>query len=186
MGKVLSIVARKANRYNVESRAQKVISQDKPEPAPKFKANQADLERILNEHPDLVKQLNRKDQVLDDNLKAVFVTSRDPSIMTTESTGKSLPADRTSTEDFEFGHLEPIKVSRGRCTLRQALKFIGDHQTSPTEWTATRIAADYYLKESVVSNILEHFKAFEVHIPPEALDKRKKILQPANKSKLLE
>lgn len=97
-----------------------------------------------------------------------------------------MPADRTSIEDFEFGHMEPAKVPKGRCTLRQAIKFIADHQTSPAEWTASRISAEYFLKESIVSNILNHFRAFEVHIPAGALDKRKKILQPANKNKLLE
>ncbi|XP_055538177.1 protein NDUFAF4 homolog [Wyeomyia smithii] len=186
MGKVMSIVSRQVNRYNVESRAEKVMSQPKPKPAPTFQANQSDLDRILKEHPDLVKQLSQKNQALDDNLKSVFVTSTDPTVMPAESSGKNLPTDRTSADDFEFGHLEPTKVAKSRCTLRQAMKFIGNHQTSPSEWTAARIAAEYYMKESVVSNILTHFRAFEVHIPPKGLDKRKQILGSSNKSKLLE
>lgn len=48
MGKVLSIAARQANRFNVESRAEKVISQSKPKPAPKFQSNLKDLQRVLD------------------------------------------------------------------------------------------------------------------------------------------
>lgn len=51
MGKVFSVVAKysrfPAQRFNVENRAHRVISQDKPKPAPKFEANIKDLERVL-------------------------------------------------------------------------------------------------------------------------------------------
>lgn len=48
MGKVLSIAARQVNRFNVESRAEKVISQSKPKPAPTFESNLKDLQRVLD------------------------------------------------------------------------------------------------------------------------------------------
>lgn len=47
MGKVMSVVAGKVQRFNVENRAQKVISQAKPTPAPRFESNLKDLERVL-------------------------------------------------------------------------------------------------------------------------------------------
>lgn len=47
MGKVMSVVAAKAQRFNVENRAQKIISQAKPTPAPRFESNLKDLERVL-------------------------------------------------------------------------------------------------------------------------------------------
>lgn len=47
MGKVMSVVAGKMQRFNVENRAQKVISQAKPTPAPRFESNLKDLERVL-------------------------------------------------------------------------------------------------------------------------------------------
>lgn len=48
MGKVMSVVIRKANRFNAENRAHKVISQDKPVVAPKYESNVKDLERVLS------------------------------------------------------------------------------------------------------------------------------------------
>lgn len=47
MGKVMSYAAGKVQRFNVENRAQKVISQAKPTPAPRFESNLKDLERVL-------------------------------------------------------------------------------------------------------------------------------------------
>ncbi len=44
----MSVAARKANKFNVENRAHKIISQDKPVPAPKYDSNVKDLERVLN------------------------------------------------------------------------------------------------------------------------------------------
>jgi NADH dehydrogenase [ubiquinone] 1 alpha subcomplex assembly factor 4 len=90
MGKVLSIASQ---RFNVENRAHRVISQSKPKPAPQYEANVKDLERILRgkfcmkknenlsmklflvDHPEIVEQASRKDSKLDDRLKQVFVTS---------------------------------------------------------------------------------------------------------------
>ncbi|XP_058829886.1 protein NDUFAF4 homolog [Topomyia yanbarensis] len=184
MGKVLSIVVRQANLYNVENRAQKVISQAKPQPAPTFESNLKDLDRVLKKHPDLIQELNVKNKALDDKLKVVFVTSTDSEHepLRAQDTEKALPSDRTTTDDFEFGHLEPLKVAKGHCTLRQAIKFISDHHSSEAEWTTSKIAKEYNIKESVIRNILSYFKTFELHVPDEKLEKRKLLLKIPNKT----
>ena len=44
----MSSVAKRANqRFNIENRAQRIIAQDKPRPAPKYEADARELERIL-------------------------------------------------------------------------------------------------------------------------------------------
>lgn len=63
---------------------------------------------------------------------------------------KPLPLNRKPPQETELGFQEIIKVSRGRCTLKQAIKFISDHQASPEEWTASKIANDYKLKQENV------------------------------------
>lgn len=67
-----------------------------------------------------------------------------------ESIARALPLDRKAVDDFEYGYKEPLKITRGRITLRQAIKFIGEHQNGPEKWTAAYIANEYKLKESVV------------------------------------
>jgi NADH dehydrogenase [ubiquinone] 1 alpha subcomplex assembly factor 4 len=69
-----------------------------------------------------------------------------------ESEKSKLPQNRRQVEDFEFGFLEidPLKIGRGKCSLRQAIQFISDHQTNPNEWTANKIANEFKLKEDAV------------------------------------
>lgn len=47
MGKVFSQMIRPFRNYNVESRAHKVISQNKPVPAPHHKVEAMEIEQIL-------------------------------------------------------------------------------------------------------------------------------------------
>ncbi|XP_065074865.1 protein NDUFAF4 homolog [Ochlerotatus camptorhynchus] len=184
MGKVLSIAARQVNRFNIESRAEKVISQSKPKPAPTFQSNLKDLQRVLDENPELIQELNKKNQPLDDHLKQVFVTSTDTinNEAAHKDSSKPLPLNRSTNEEFEFGHLEPQKISKGHCTLRQAIEFISKHHTEPNTWTCSKISNDYGMKESLVQNILHHFKTFELHLPEKVIEKRKLLKPSANKS----
>lgn len=46
MGQVLSFASRKANRFNVENRAHRVLEKEKPTPAPKYESNIRDFERV--------------------------------------------------------------------------------------------------------------------------------------------
>lgn len=94
---------------------------------------------------------------------------------------KPLPLARGHVEDFELGYQEPDlrRVSRGKCTLRQAIQFISDHQQNPGEWTATRIANEFKLKQENVEQILEHFRMFQVHInKSEAKTVKKYLIDP--------
>lgn len=83
-------------------------------------------------------------------------------------------------EDFELGFQEPDlkKVSLGRCTLRQAIQFISDHQQKPDEWTAERISSEFKLKPDNVDNILEHFRMFAIHISKVDGNTKKILLDP--------
>lgn len=107
---------------------------------------------LFLEFPDVVETLSKKDSELDNRLKKVYVTSDQVEHPKIQSDPGKLPQNRKQPEDYEYGFLEPDpeKVSRGRCTLRQAIKFISDHQTDPKEWTATKIANEYKLKEDLV------------------------------------
>lgn len=47
MGKAFSMIARKANRFNAENRAARVLAKD-PVAAPKFPSNIKDIDRVLS------------------------------------------------------------------------------------------------------------------------------------------
>ncbi|KAH8271334.1 hypothetical protein KR018_007165 [Drosophila ironensis] len=193
MGQVASRVSRQVNRFNVENRAQRVLEREKPQPAPKFESNLRDMERTLELDPTFVDKLNKKDASLDSRLKDVYVTSQDRFIARVQERHASeaaaekqekrvLPADRKTPQDFEYGYKEPAHITPGRCTLRQALKFINDHQLEPETWTAKKIAEEYKLKEPHVDNILLYFKTFNMYIPDQ---KHKDTLLTQAKQQLL-
>ncbi|XP_037729854.1 protein NDUFAF4 homolog [Drosophila subpulchrella] len=176
MGQVVSMVARRLNRFNVENRAHRILEREKPTPAPKFDSNLRDMERTLELDPKFVDKLNLKDSSLDGRLKNVYVTSQDRFIKRVQerqaaeaaadkAEQRPLPLERKTPDDFEYGYLEPTRISAGHCTLRQALKFINDHQLDPENWPANKIANEYKLKEPLVENILHYFKTFNMYIP---------------------
>lgn len=72
-------------------------------------------------------------------------------------------------------------MPRGKCTLRQAIQFISDHQQTPTEWTAEKISIDFKMKRENVENILEHFRMFAIHIPKEEGNVKQMLVDPFDK-----
>ncbi|XP_063833729.1 protein NDUFAF4 homolog [Ostrinia nubilalis] len=171
MGALVTRALRPIRSFNIENRAHRVISKEKPDPAPTYPQNIADLKRTLEAVPDIDEKLDKKDPGLDDRLKDVYVTShgRPEDDITRErqrqSTDRPLPQNRELLEDYELGFKEPERVSYGKTTLRHAIDFIGAHQMNPKEATPSKIALEYKLKEVDVHSVLKYFKTFEVYIP---------------------
>ncbi|KAJ8894684.1 hypothetical protein PR048_007349 [Dryococelus australis] len=140
---------RKMNRFNVENRAQKVITRTKPKPAPKHKSTLKEFEKMKQELSNLPEAVFERDSVLHNKLKEVYVLSADPN---TQETGSSrlLPQERRAVEVAEFGFAEPSVIPRGRCSLQQALKFICDHQEDPVRFKPEVIAHEYKLQPATV------------------------------------
>ncbi|KAM3961366.1 NADH dehydrogenase [ubiquinone] 1 alpha subcomplex assembly factor 4 [Aphomia sociella] len=171
MGALVTKALRPLKSFNIENRAHRVISKEKPVPAPKYPANLEDLKRAVNSDPDLDDKLDKKDTGLDDRLRDVYVTSlgrpedditREKQI---ENPNRPLPQDRKMPGVFEYGFKEPERLKYGHTTLRDALNFISAYQTNPNEVTAAKIAFEYKMKEEDVEKILKYFKTYEVYIP---------------------
>ncbi|XP_037944894.1 protein NDUFAF4 homolog [Teleopsis dalmanni] len=175
MGNVRSMLSRRINRFNVENRAHRFLDREKTAAAPKFESNIKDMQRALELDPNLKLKLESKDSALDERLKRVYVTSEDKfveyPITRTFNPDRPLPLDRTTPEFSEYGHVMPREVARGRCTLKQAIDFITDHNSEPEVWTKQRIAQQYKMKEPLIDDILTYFKSFNVHIPENTWDK---------------
>lgn len=158
--------------FNIENRAHRVISKEKPTPAPRYPENLEDLKRTLEADPDIDEKLDRKDEDLDERLKEVYVTSHGKpeddvtkELKDKKSKERSLPQDRKLVEDFDFGFKEPEKLRYGKTTIRHAINFISAHQINPEEVTAAKIAVEYKMREEDVATILKYFRTFEVYIP---------------------
>lgn len=172
MGALVAKALRPVKAFNIENRAHRVISKEKPTPAPRYPGNIEDLKRTLEADPNIDEKLDKKDPALDDRLKDVYVTSygRSEDDVTRElrkkqSEVRPLPQDRKLVEDFEFGFREPEKIKYGRASLRQVVTFISAHQIDSKEASPDKIAFEYKLKLEDVESILKYFKTFEIYIP---------------------
>ncbi|XP_060526200.1 protein NDUFAF4 homolog [Cylas formicarius] len=166
MGKVLSSIKHPFRNFNLESRAHKVISQPKPKPAPKHTRDQIEIERLIKEYSDVYHASLKKNALLDERLKDVFVVADDPPpIIQPQNPSRPLPSDRSPSEPNLFGIKEPDIIPKGKTTLRNALQFLGKHQGDPNNYTAERIANDYCLPEHVVKNLLMYYRVFELYVP---------------------
>ncbi|XP_076287730.1 NADH dehydrogenase [ubiquinone] 1 alpha subcomplex assembly factor 4-like [Lasioglossum baleicum] len=171
MGKVLSLLTRPIRTLNIENRAAKVISREKPIPAPQHASVSKQKELVDKMYPNFMEEHNKKNRALDDRLKNVFVTSEDPvqpEQKTKEESTKVMPQKGVSAPQFEFGFYEADIVPEGKCSLRGALVFMKAHIDNPTEHTTEKIAAQYKLDKTVVASILKHFTIPELQTKSDA------------------
>ena len=93
---------------------------------------------------------------------------------------RKLPTNRES----RFGN-EPARIPMGRCSIQQAVTFIGKHQNDREKMTAQTIASEYTLDPERVKHILEHFKLLQLSTPKEIDQKKLKEQFPAHEKPFL-
>uniref|UniRef100_A0A1E1X4F4 NADH dehydrogenase [ubiquinone] 1 alpha subcomplex assembly factor 4 n=1 Tax=Amblyomma aureolatum TaxID=187763 RepID=A0A1E1X4F4_9ACAR len=168
MGNRLAYFASKPVRdFNIENRAQKVISAAKPKPAPRHQSDAkhetemglADASKVVEKREDLLERL-----------RSIKVVSSDPKaqVQGTAPPAKSerpLPQSRTTPEEHKYGFFEPSVVPRGKLTLRQATQLLADARNDPAQFTPQALAAQYSLSEQDVHNMLKYFGVFNMYEP---------------------
>jgi NADH dehydrogenase [ubiquinone] 1 alpha subcomplex assembly factor 4 len=171
MGRVWSTyVKRPAKNWNIENRAQRHIEkQDRPSVAPRHPTTTDIIDQFVREHPEIREEITKKDQQLADMLKGMVVNPNKFGEIVSKPSQPShrpLPEDRKKPPDTEFGYLEPEVIRPGRCTVRQALDFIGEHFKDPASaGSAESIAQKYNLDVSRVRHVLKYFHVFNVQMP---------------------
>lgn len=186
MGKVFSVLIKKPIRnYNVENRAHKLISKDKLPPAPKYETDQDHIEKLLKEQPSKFQESLLKDAKLDDHLKKVFVVSRGDNADQNKTKKGPILLKSKPYEPPLFGIVEPDKVSQGKVTLTNALKFLTNYQADPIGYGVDLITKKYSLPKTTVSNILHYYKVFQVYMPPEKGMKAKFAGPPVSQTKVV-
>ncbi|CAK9830006.1 Protein NDUFAF4 homolog [Anthophora retusa] len=137
MGKVYSLLTRPIRTFNIENRAERVITREKPIRAPEHAGVQKQREEVNKLYPDFMETQNKKSSQLDDYLKDVFVVSEDP---------QEVPVS------------QKLIVSRGKCTFNEVVEFLNLYYKNPQEYTVEKISQDYNLDKEIVVNIVSHFQ----------------------------
>uniref|UniRef100_A0A3Q2DTF5 NADH dehydrogenase [ubiquinone] 1 alpha subcomplex assembly factor 4 n=1 Tax=Cyprinodon variegatus TaxID=28743 RepID=A0A3Q2DTF5_CYPVA len=154
-------LARMFRNFNVENRALREISKDKPRAAPRY-PDRAPPPSVTAE---LVK---KKDESLLGHLRSVYVESTDPAAAAAEVTAEGAERRplRVSFPGHMFGLAELSDVPKGKLTIAEALKALGSHQHQPQTWTAEKIAQEYSLDLKETKSLMEFFIPFKVEIIP--------------------
>uniref|UniRef100_A0A3B5KMA4 NADH dehydrogenase [ubiquinone] 1 alpha subcomplex assembly factor 4 n=1 Tax=Xiphophorus couchianus TaxID=32473 RepID=A0A3B5KMA4_9TELE len=157
-------LARMFRNYNVENRALREISKEKPRSAPRH-ATTATPSAVSSEVAELVM---KKNESLLEHLRSVYVESTDPTAAPEVRLSKE--ADRrplrVSLPGSAFGLPELTDVPKGKLTLAEALTALGSHQHQPRTWSAEKIAQEYCLELQDTKSVVEFFIPFKVEIIP--------------------
>uniref|UniRef100_A0A8D8UR89 Protein NDUFAF4 homolog n=1 Tax=Cacopsylla melanoneura TaxID=428564 RepID=A0A8D8UR89_9HEMI len=175
MGNIISnssrYLLRKTRRFNVDNRAQRFIEQDKLPVAPKHPSTVKLLESITND-PKVREELMRKETVLDENLKQVYVKSLHKPVTNDDQKEQlrknKLPQERRNVPSLQYGHTQPIVVPKGKYSFSQVIDMLAEHINDPMLQTPAVLAEKYSLDVKLVESLILYFKLFNVQMAKEA------------------
>jgi len=173
------LVRRPLQRYNVDSRAEKVVKKIEDPSAPAMRAPmyQSDaelLEELRKTNPGMAESAVKKDSELYARLKDVYVESTDPELQNVDSSlkrekpGKPFPRD-TSQYSYDFVPAQirqdmPDRgqriVAKGKVTLQQAVDILAKHKETGGEFGQEAIVNQYGLNAAATAGALRHFFIF--------------------------
>uniref|UniRef100_A0A8C8SAZ4 NADH dehydrogenase [ubiquinone] 1 alpha subcomplex assembly factor 4 n=1 Tax=Pelusios castaneus TaxID=367368 RepID=A0A8C8SAZ4_9SAUR len=156
-------VSRAFRNFNVENRASREISREKPKPAPR---HPTDRQSLLPKNPEIQEEICRKDDKLLALLKEVFVDSRDPALQVKDEVG-SIATKQKEYRLTKPGHLVDLDIKnipKGKISVTEALTLLNNHKLSPHIWTAEKIAEEYNLDLKEVTSLLEFFIPFTMKV----------------------
>lgn len=174
MGKTLSkarghLITRPMQRFNIETRTEKLLEKDKPMPAPKFHADiEARQQNLAQNWQKMEKDIRAKDEPLTKRLEDVYVTSEDPEGFDPEinrrrpvNPNRPLPADSYAYQlQKGFGTPEGYQAPSGRITLEATQNMLLDHAKDPQGFNAGALATKYDIKVADAEAIIQSFRVF--------------------------
>ncbi|XP_014616324.1 PREDICTED: protein NDUFAF4 homolog [Polistes canadensis] len=166
MGGLIAKLKRPLRKFNIENRANAVLSRSKPIPAPKPAASIKQLQLAQELNPEFLKGHNEKNLKLDEHLKNVYVTSTGPETDTLNQPNpdRPLPVSRI-TEHFEFGFYIPDSVPIGKITLKDIFQLFILYKEDSVKNTSDILAKKYKLDKETVDKLLEYYKLYQLILP---------------------
>ncbi|HIE83069.1 MAG TPA: hypothetical protein EYQ00_04125 [Dehalococcoidia bacterium] len=159
MGQTISkarghFITRPIQRFNIESRTDKLLQREKPVQAPRFESDRQLLEEIRRDRPDIAKAAMSKDEALHGRLQRVFVTSEDPEIFDPdinrrmpENPNRPLPGhgmrSRMKPGFSEAAKLTAAHRREGKLTIDEMIDSLGEYSNNPTSKKAEEMAEQY-------------------------------------------
>ncbi|CAF1559247.1 unnamed protein product [Rotaria magnacalcarata] len=168
MGGALNRATRVFRMYNIDNRVERVLSKEKPDPAPRYPTDLQQLQSKNAETNIALETIHDKDKKLLGFLRNVKVSSTgtNPTIRRLGDTSSHptispllnrLEASmETTSADAAFGYVEPQRVPPGRISLRQFLAYLQKHRDAPEEYSIDRFVDMYTIKPETAKILFKH------------------------------
>jgi len=170
-----SIVKRPLQRYNVENRAEKLITKFEdptaaPQRAPMYKAD-VDLMKEVRRTEEGIHKV--EDQLLG-RLKQVYVSNKDneaaPDPKQIENPERPLPKDVSqhyvnfvpAQMRLERAGGRVKSLARGKVTLDMGVDMITRHHASKGTYGAQEISRDFKINKEVAANVVKYFEIYNM------------------------
>ncbi len=160
---------RTVQRFNIESRTDKLLAREKPITAPQFKSDRELLAEIRKTRPDIVDAATKKDADLLNKLKTVYVSSEDPAAFDPEINSKlkenpERPLPSRGVRGFERPGFSATARTMGpgkpgRLSIDDILDLLAkgaEHGKS-----VEALAKEYNLPANVVGSLGDHYEIFK-------------------------
>jgi len=147
-----SLITRPLQRYNIESRTEKLLAENEPVRAPKFQSDKELLEALRRERPEIAEAAVKQDPVLLSRLEKVYVTSEDPDTYDVDNNRKlSVNPDRPMPGKFVRSQTKPgfteasqlVTMRTGFASLSTLQTLMERYAKNPSAETAQTLAAQY-------------------------------------------
>ena len=148
-----SLITRPIQRFNIESRTEKLLAKEVPQRAPQYPSAQEMIDTIKRERPDIIEAASKKDTDLLKKLEDVYVSSQDPQHFDRDINSKishnperPMPGKGVrSSRAFGFSEASQLKanVNHGKITIDTAQDIIGEFSKHPTRETLTSLSSTH-------------------------------------------
>ncbi|XP_003744649.1 NADH dehydrogenase [ubiquinone] 1 alpha subcomplex assembly factor 4 [Galendromus occidentalis] len=156
--------------FNVENRAQRVLSREKPVQAPHYETAQQDLPKEMQEQ--IRSKIVSRSDALNERLRDVRVVSDgvNPEIKRIQ---ENLPRDRFPSALPAYGFVEPKSVPKGKLSLSQSISLLEKHYSNPAKYTAAEAAKEFHLDVRDAELIIEYYMPLTLMDPESPVDMAK-------------
>lgn len=154
--------------YNIDNRVERVLSKEKPTPAPKFPVDQQQFQSADAESNVASPSIHKKNDQLLEYLHDVKVYSKgDNPIIRRVDDASHHPTSPPllnrleeslddESPDGAFGYVEPQRIPPGRISLRQFLAYLQQHRDNPQEYTIDRFVDMYAIKRETAEKVFKN------------------------------
>ncbi|XP_071393071.1 NADH dehydrogenase [ubiquinone] 1 alpha subcomplex assembly factor 4-like isoform X3 [Centroberyx affinis] len=160
-------VARMFRNFNLENRALREISKEKPTVAPRHTGSTpASVRSSEPEVADSTDSIHQRNDPLLTLLKSVYVESKDPAASEPVEKEEERRPLKFSLPGDPYGLVEITDVPKGKLSLVEALKALNSHKREPQTWTPEKISQEYSLDLKDTKALVDFFVPFDVKIIP--------------------